>query len=779
MLGEEFSSDNAQLYQQAQEERKRAERLIERARAIYQVALTVNSGESLPAVLSIASKHLGQGLNADSSAVALLQGQAVHMITASREQQTPETALVAALSDLPTCELTATSGMPHSITAREMQEFEKRWFQGFGLHSMLIVPLIAGAGSSGQEQQTGKGHCVGFIFIGYQHEYKHPGRGQLAFAQDIAAQCALAIEKDRLLAEARQSVALATERANTLDAIFQAMTEGITVLNPNGEVVILNNAASYFLGLPMNTSESLHSFLGRFPTYTMRGQPIQEEDFPLSRALRGEHIREERFVTRRIDGAERVVEVNTSHLLDSEQKQTGIVSAFRDVTEQTRAERRIRKALETMLHVAEAVSGVTDIQAILQSVLTHTLETLNCDRGIVQLYDRERNEFTALFSVGYTSESETEWLTDQNLWLNDTAEHEFHAVILEGHATVIHADRCPDQPQPHRHRAVLAAPITHSDHVLGLMMLDRIPDYEGNALAEQQRHEFSIWDMAVIEGIAQLAGLAIEQTRWQQEIITAHTREEAMREANALKDEFLAITAHEFRSPLTVLMMQAQLAQRSLRKQSGDPQELQKRISDHLSAIEEQGRQLTNIVNTFLEVTQLNEGQLTLTTKIVNMAEMVQQVVSRHKATTTWHEMACMIAPGNYTYLVKGDSARLQQILDNLLQNAIKYSPPGGLIRVSLRQCVEAEGKTFLEICVADTGIGIPKQEQHRLFERFYRAPSIKGSKTRGVGLGLYIVAQLIHLHGGTIRVESEGIPGKGSQFIFTLPAMESDKQAQ
>ncbi len=769
--------DNAQLYQQAQEERKRAERLIERARAIYQVALTVNSGESLPTVLAIASEHLAHGLSADSSAVALLHQQTLHVITSSPQQSAPDTPLTVALHDVPTCYQAASTGIPQYVTSQHIHGFEKHWFHSLGLYNVMVVPLIAGIDPSDEQQPTQASRCVGFTFIGYQNAQHRPTRGQYAFAQDIAAQCALAIGKERLLAEARQSVALATERANTLDAIFQAMSEGITVLNLDGEVVVRNNAASYFLGLPMNATASLHSFLARFPTYTMRGQPIMEEDFPLSRALRGENIRGERFVTRRIDGVERVVEVSTSRLLNSEREQIGIVSAFRDVTEQTRAERRIRKALETMLHVAEAVSGVTDIHAILRSVLTHTLETLNCDRGIVQLYDQERNIFTPLFSVGYTADSETQWITDQNLWLNPSAAHEFHSVILEGHATVINADRCPDQPQPHNHIGVLAAPITHSDHLLGLMMLDRVPNYENDPVAEQHRHEFSIWDMAVVEGIAQLAGLAIEQSRWQQEATTAHTREEAMREANALKDEFLAITAHEFRSPLTVLMMQAQMAQRALRKYNG--QELPKHITDGLTAIEEQGRQLTNIVNTFLEVTQLNEGQLTLTTKIVDIADMAQQVASRHGATTTLHEISCEITPGVCPYLVKGDSARLQQILDNLLQNAIKYSAMGGPITVSLRQSALPGEYTFIEVCVADKGLGIPKAEQNHLFERFYRAPSVKGGKTRGVGLGLYIVAQLIHLHGGTIHVESDGIPGEGSRFIFTLPTLESDNQTE
>jgi signal transduction histidine kinase len=125
---------------------------------------------------------------------------------------------------------------------------------------------------------------------------------------------------------------------------------------------------------------------------------------------------------------------------------------------------------------------------------------------------------------------------------------------------------------------------------------------------------------------------------------------------------------------------------------------------------------------------------------------------------------------------VKGDNSRLAQILANLLQNAIKYSPLGGPITITLRQYVDdILQKRIIEVCVADKGIGIPQEALPRLFERFYRAQNMQGSKTKGIGLGLYVVAELLHMQGGTIHVESNGILGEGSRFIFTLPALESD----
>jgi signal transduction histidine kinase len=198
-------------------------------------------------------------------------------------------------------------------------------------------------------------------------------------------------------------------------------------------------------------------------------------------------------------------------------------------------------------------------------------------------------------------------------------------------------------------------------------------------------------------------------------------------------------------------------------------------MNDGLSSIEEQTHQLTNIVNTFLEVTQLNRGQLALNLEAVNLAEIVQHIVANQSTTSTKHEIRCFIEPCEQPYVMMGDNARLRQILANLLQNAIKYSPLGGPITVSLSQCKESNGRAIIRVSVADRGIGIPKEAQSRLFERFYRAPNTQGSKTRGIGLGLYIVAEILRLHGGTISVESSGMYGEGSRFTFTLPALESD----
>ncbi|HYK85855.1 MAG TPA: ATP-binding protein, partial [Ktedonobacteraceae bacterium] len=761
--------DNARLYQQAQNERARAQRLIERAQAINQVALTVNSGEELPVVLEIATRHLVRGLSADAGIIALLEAEQLHVVShVSKTEPSEPRETTVALDNLPICYQVAASGSPLFITADQPVESELRWFRQFGFDNIMIVPLMSGVGH--KTASSTAPHCIGFAFVHFQNLHYRPRKGHVAFAQDIAAQCALAIEKAHLMADLHKTAALATERANTMEAVFQAMTEGITVLDMSGNVLVRNNAASYFLGVPVNSTNQLYSFLERYPTYTLHGQPIAKEDFPLVRALKGERIRGERFMTARSDGVQRVLEISVTQMLDHTNQQIGLVSAFRDITEQTRVEGRIRKALETMLHVAEEVSGITDIKDILRNVLERTLATLNCERGAVHLYDEERQEFTPLLSAGFTEEEEKAWLQEQHVWLqpSENQYQGFRNQILEGHATVINAEQHPRLPELLNHTMILAAPITHHNHLLGLMILDR------SALQKSAPppREFSIWDMAVIEGIAQLAGLAIEQAHLQQETMEARSSEASMREANALKDEFLAITAHEFRTPLTVILAHSQMALRVLRKPVD--QDTSQRLNDSLSTIEEQAHQLTNIVNTFLEVAQINRGQLVLKLAPVDLTDIIKQVVTNQSATSPEHTITFEIAPEARPYMVMGDSARLSQVLGNLIQNAIKYSPFGGPITISLRQHGGEPGRT-IEVQVADKGIGIPKEAQARLFERFYRAPNIDGSKTKGVGLGLYIVSALLKMHGGSIRAESSGIYGEGSRFIITLPALESE----
>ena len=784
--------DNARLYRQAQIERQRAERLIERARSIHQVALAVNASDDLSTVFRLAMDNLVRALGADGSAIALIEGDELHLVSSHFGYTPPSVNGRVLLAHLPNCHHSASSGQPLYIKEEEIEGEEILFYRQVGLHNTIIVPMIVSASAINQHVANEThlnipDRCVGLAFVNYYTHKFQPTGGQVAYAQDIAAQCALAVEKFRLLSEVREAAAKANERATTLDAIFHAMTEGITVADMQGNVMVLNNAASHFLGMPKNYKSHLDTFLRRYPSYTVDGRPMPDEEFSLTRALHGERIRNERFATRRVDGEERILEVNIAPMFDSQHTQIGLVSAFRDVTEAIRAEQRIRQALDTMLHVAESVSGVTDVDAILHTVLERTLTTLNCEQGAVQIFDEEQQKFAPLFTIGFSKEDETQWLKDQRIWLEPQPEayHGFFRQVMDGHATLINAEQWPYQPNPLAHAIVLAAPIKHNGRVHGLLLLDRSlprPDAGGNAIvsetSQQERHEFSIWDIAVLEGIAQLAGLAVDQALWQQEAFAARNSEAALREANQHKDDFMAITAHEFRTPLTVILAQSQLIARNLAPLQKETEEAGQivlaKATTNLGIIGEQARYLTSIVETFLEASQIASGQFSLGSMTdVDLADIARQVIQQSSSTNPEHTITCIIEPCDRPYLVKGDGARLRQVIGNLVENAVKYSPFGGPVTLWMRHCLSSQHKPLIEVCVDDKGIGIPADALPRLFERFYRAPNTAHSNTKGVGLGLFLVARLLRLHGGEIHAESSGIFGEGSRFIFTLPALE------
>ena len=774
--------DNAQLYQQANNEKKRAERLIGRAQAIFEVAMAMNSDEELSTILGIATKHLVSGLEASGGAIALLDNNALILASMSNLRAYAPT-LSPPLTQLHQCNRAKDDDSPRFVMSEEIEGAERSWYQQLGMTNVLIVPLIAGpqyrsvfdrkrsVASEGRQ-------CVGFAFVNYPKGHQFPTGGQLAFAMDIAAQCALAIDKNAMFTRIRNTAALATERANTMDAIFDAMTEGILVVSMDGEIVISNNAASRFIGMPLYARKPLELFLRANPAYTLYGQPIDVEDFPLTRALRGEHIRGERFIAKRVDHDERILEVNISPLLNDENKQIAIVGAFRDVTEQVHAERRMRGALDLLLNAAEAISGVNDVQELLRRILTMTAHELHCGHGVVFTHDEEQQVFAPLVSLDGTLEYDSNMLDVHTLFAQDmshASEQEPFSSLYAGNATVW-ATKSASYHYPEYSRGntgtstLLLAPLTHNNHLLGIMALKQQPSTDEN----KPIRSFTMWDIAVVEGIGQFAGLAIEQVRWQSEAENARTREEAMRQANELKDQFLSITAHEFRTPLTVILTHSQLVARLLRKAKDVPQ--LNRLLDGLKSIEEQTHQLTNIVNTFLEVTRINKGQVSLSLEQVDLAALAKQVVSDQEATTKHHTISYHTESTEQSYIAMGDSTRLSQVLTNLIQNAIKYSPSGSPIMISLCQNLDKQQHRYAEIRVKDKGIGVPKDAQQHLFECFYRAPNAQTSEVRGVGLGLFVVAEFLRLHNGSIHVESSGEYGEGSTFVVKLPLLESDE---
>lgn len=227
------------------------------------------------------------------------------------------------------------------------------------------------------------------------------------------------------------------------------------------------------------------------------------------------------------------------------------------------------------------------------------------------------------------------------------------------------------------------------------------------------------------------------------------------REAEQMKSTFVSVISHELKTPVALIKGYAGTLRRP--DAAWDPETL----ADGLAVIEEEADRLNTLIDNLLDASRIQAGMFKLELSEVDLALLARKAVDGFRVQTAAHQFELGFPPD--LPLVLADEARIRQVLDNLLSNAIKYSPHGGLIRVGGWQ----DGPD-VTVYVADQGIGIPSDEQGRLFDSFYRVDSGLRRQTKGTGLGLYLCKAIVEAHDGRIWVRSE--PGKGSTFFFTLP---------
>jgi PAS domain S-box-containing protein len=248
-------------------------------------------------------------------------------------------------------------------------------------------------------------------------------------------------------------------------------------------------------------------------------------------------------------------------------------------------------------------------------------------------------------------------------------------------------------------------------------------------------------------------------------VLVMHQEVTALKEAEALKDEFVGIAAHELRTPLAALKGFANMLLLQTRRGRGAA--LAEWQQEALEEIEQATTRLVTLTEDLLDVTRLQAGRLQLQCISTDLTAVVQRVASQMQQSTTQHHIE-VHAP-EQPLVVDVDLERMQQVLTNLIGNAIKYSPQGGPVLITL----EADpAKQAVQVHVQDHGIGIPQHQHAQIFGRFMRADNARTWGISGTGLGLYLCRELIERHGGRLWFESE--EGQGSTFSFILPLITS-----
>jgi signal transduction histidine kinase len=227
------------------------------------------------------------------------------------------------------------------------------------------------------------------------------------------------------------------------------------------------------------------------------------------------------------------------------------------------------------------------------------------------------------------------------------------------------------------------------------------------------------------------------------------------REAEEMKSTFVSVISHELKTPVSLIKGYASTLARE------DAHWNAETLREGLQVIGEESDRLNGLIDNLLDASRIQAGGVRLEKSDINIPRLAQKVVDSFRHQTDKHTFTLDFPPD--FPVVVADEERLRQVFNNLINNAIKYAPDGGEIRVGGWQ----EGDEVI-VFVADQGIGIPEEEQDKLFQRFYRVDSSLRRKTQGAGLGLFLCRSIIEAHGGRIWLRSA--PGKGATVFFSLP---------
>ncbi|MEO0736434.1 MAG: ATP-binding protein [Cyanobacteria bacterium J06649_12] len=387
----------------------------------------------------------------------------------------------------------------------------------------------------------------------------------------------------------------------------------------------------------------------------------------------------------------------------------------------------------TLKRITDRVRDSLDEKQILQTAVQELTEALDVRGSNTSLYDLEQGTSTIYYEY-------TTLPSDRGRVSQMEAFPEVYHQLLEGQ----YFQFCSIAPNPVRGLvSMLACAIFDDRGVLGDLWL--INDKE---------HGFSDDEIRLVQQVANQCAIAIRQARLYQE---SQTQVRELEQVNNLKDDFLSTVSHELRTPVTSMRVALQLLGVTLTQELGLEQELTKpnaeqgRIARYYRILKEECEREISLINDLLDLQRLDVGNHDLALQQINLDDWLPALVSsfQERATSRQQQLKVSIArniPG-----LRSDLSSLDRIWAELLNNACKYTPPGGDISLS----VERSDANTLKFALVNTGVEIPQGELPRIFDKFYRVPSADPWKQGGTGLGLALVQKLVHHIDGVIKVTS------------------------
>ena len=530
-------------------------------------------------------------------------------------------------------------------------------------------------------------------------------------------------------------------------AIFDSVADGVTVMDRTGTIRYANDAGAHLMGYESAekvTGRSSADLVGRFEILDPEGQPFPVEQLPSRRAFAGEAAPEAVVRFRPAGTLLDHWSIVRARLLPAETPDGDlVVSAFQDITALKQSEIRLRFLSET-----SAVLGQTiDYETTLAAVAGLTVPVL-ADWCVVDVVEPDRGVHRV--ATAHADESRLKLAEDvQRRWPSDPqAPGGINEVIRTGKS--VHVPEVTDEmlrqgARDKEHleilrslniRSALIVPLVARGQVLGAM-----------TLVSESHRTLSPDDVALAEEVGRRAGAAIDVSRLLSE------SEQSVR----ARDEFMALASHDMRTPLAAVRGYAQLGRRHL---STHPNPDIAALDRWLTDIDESAARLTSLVAEFMDASLIRGGHdVPLQPERTDLVPLVRQRVKEHRRTTAGHRLK--VRRDAQSLIGHWDPSRLGRVMDNLLNNAIKFSPDGGEIVVRIGR---EDGCGF--VAVTDQGIGIAPNDLNQVFSAMFRGAN--ATRVSGAGLGLFGASRLIEQMGGTIEVASE--LGSGSTFTLRLP---------
>ncbi|HZI19519.1 MAG TPA: ATP-binding protein [Pyrinomonadaceae bacterium] len=426
-----------------------------------------------------------------------------------------------------------------------------------------------------------------------------------------------------------------------------------------------------------------------------------------------------------------------------------------EATGATSAVRQYETLLHRLTHLAESIGTARNHLVVFRDLRDFAVVSVPCIGIFISLYDEARDERTAVYAWGDGQEVDVSRLPPMPVSSegpNSQAVRTGRVVITNDYWQTKQRGRGqpgvlvgPDNGL--RPQSSLVVPMQTMGRIVGTI---EVQSYDDRAYRDEH--------VTAMRMAANLAAVSLENMR----LLEFETRARAAaEESNRLKDEFLATLSHELRTPLTAILgWSRMLATREL-------DEAVRRTA--VETIERNARAQQQIVEDILDVSRIIKGQLRLEPEPVDVCGVVESAVETVRPAAAAKRLRLEKRFGEGVCPVAGDARRLQQVVWNLLANAVKFTPAGGEVLVSV-----AQSDGHVRVAVEDTGVGIRREFLPYVFDRFRQGDQSTTRAHGGLGLGLAIVRHLVELHGGVVSAESGG-EGRGARFIFELPHLDGD----